>query len=181
MKARRAAALLGVSVVWLLLLCAPAFAHAKLVDAFPNDGDALSEPPGQLRLRFDEPVEAEFSPVEVYDEQNRRVDEDNARVDPEAPELVVVDLERLTEGSYTVEYRVTSIDGHVIDGEYGFSVGDDARAGERGAEEAPAQGAGRDEPEGAAQGAEGSGHLLHAVGLGVGALVFLALVLLRER
>ena len=32
------------------------------------------------------------------------------------------DLERLSKGSYTVKWRVTSIDGHVVEGRYAFAV-----------------------------------------------------------
>lgn len=129
---RRLAALLGLSTVWLLLLCVPALAHAELVETYPAEGAALVEPPEQVQLRFSEPVEAEFSPLKVYDQQDSRVDEDDARVSPNDATLVVIDLEELPEGSYNVEWRVTSVDGHTIDGEYGFAVDASAGTGEEG-------------------------------------------------
>jgi hypothetical protein len=51
-----------------------------------------------------------------------RVDAHDARVDPEDARVVLADLERMSEGSYTVEWRVTSIDGHVVEGRYDFAV-----------------------------------------------------------
>ncbi len=118
----RSAALLGLSAVWLLLSCGPALAHARLVETYPADGDALAESPEQVQLRFNEPVEAEFDPIEVYDQEDYRVDEDDARVSPDDRRLLVADLGELPEGSYTVEWRITSADGHPIDGGYEFVV-----------------------------------------------------------
>lgn len=119
---RRLAALLGLSAVWLLLLCGPAQAHARLEETYPADGDTLADPPEQVQLRFNEPVEAEFDPVEVYDQGDARVDEEDARVSPDDRRLLVVDLDELREGSHTVEWRVTSADGHPVSGTYEFDV-----------------------------------------------------------
>lgn len=118
----RPIALLVLSAVWLILSCGPALAHARLTEAYPADGDALAEPPEQVQLRFNEPVEAEFDPIEVYDQEGDRVDEDDARVSPDDRRLLVADLGELPEGSYTVEWRVTSADGHPVDGVYEFAV-----------------------------------------------------------
>ena len=121
---RRLVALLWLSAGWLLLSCVPALAHARLVQEEPADGATLAESPDRVELRFSEPVDAEFSPLEVRDSDGNRVDKDNARVDPDDARVLVVDLKELTEGSYTVQWRVTSIDGHVVEGSYGFAVTD---------------------------------------------------------
>jgi len=121
---RRLVALLWLAAVWLLLSCVPALAHARLVQEEPADGTALTESPDRVELRFSEPVDAAFSPPEVHDSDGNRVDKDNARVDPDDARVLVVDLKELTEGSYTVQWRVTSIDGHVVEGSYGFAVTD---------------------------------------------------------
>jgi copper transport protein len=84
------------------------------------------KPPDRVELRFSEPVDAEFSPLEVHNSEGERVDEHDARVDPEDARVVLADLEELPEGSYEVEWRVTSIDGHVVEGRYGFAVSDRA-------------------------------------------------------
>ena len=119
---RRLVALLWMSAVWLLLSCVPALAHARLVQEEPADGAALAESPDRVKLTFSEPVDAQFSPLEVRNSKGERVDEDNARVDPRDARVVIIDLKELPEGSYGVEWRVTSIDGHVVDGRYGFAV-----------------------------------------------------------
>jgi methionine-rich copper-binding protein CopC len=121
---QRLVAFMGLSAAWLLLSCVPALAHARLVQEEPADGATLAESPNRVKLRFSEPVDAEFSPLEVRNSEGDRVDEDNARVDPDDARVLVVDLEELSEDSYTVEWRVTSIDGHVVEGRYGFAVTD---------------------------------------------------------
>jgi copper resistance protein C len=137
----RLLALLWLSAVWLLLACVPALAHANLIGSSPPAESELSTPPEQVRLRFNEPVDAEFSPLEVRDADGERVDEGDARIDPEDARVVLADLEELPEGSYDVEWRVTSIDGHVVEGRYGFAV----------------TAAGEDRPPSDARGAEGRG------------------------
>jgi copper transport protein len=153
---RRAALLTGLAAAWLLLYCAPALAHATLVEASPARGGEVPEPPDWVELRFTEPVDAEFDPVVVRDAGGARVDARDGRVDPNDARVVLASLDELPEGSYTVEWRVTSIDGHVIDGRYGFAVeaaGDrppgDSENGESTTEAAGAHGGGhRAGPEG---------------------------------
>ena len=119
---RRAGVLAGLACAWLLLACAPALAHANLVEASPPQGSEVSRPPERIELRFSEPVDAEFDPVVVRAAGGARVDAHDARVDPEDARVVLAGLERVPEGSYTVEWRVTSIDGHVVEGRYDFAV-----------------------------------------------------------
>jgi copper resistance protein C len=120
---KRHATLLAVlTAAWLLLACAPALAHANLVEASPPRGGEVSKSPERVELRFSEPVEAEFDPVVVRAADGARLDAHDARVDPEDARVVLADVERLSKGSYTVKWRVTSIDGHVVEGRYGFAV-----------------------------------------------------------
>jgi copper transport protein len=132
---RRAALLAGLASAWLLLSCSPALAHANLVEASPPQGSEVSKPPERVELRFSEPVDAQFDPVVVRNSGGVRVDKGEARVDPEDTRVVLADLETLAEGSYTVKWRVTSIDGHIVGGRYGFAVaaaGEDQPSGDAG-------------------------------------------------
>src|ERR687895_610053 len=119
---RRAALLAGLTAAWLLLACAPALAHATLVEASPPQGSEVSKPPERVELHFSEPVDAEFDPVVVRGADGARDDAHHARVDPEDARVVLADVEKLSKGSYTVKWSVTSIDGHVVDGRYDFAV-----------------------------------------------------------
>jgi methionine-rich copper-binding protein CopC len=178
---RRLLALLWLSAVWLLLPCVPALAHARLLQEEPANGAALAKSPDRVELRFSEPVEAEFSPLEVRNPEGERVDKDNARVDPDDARVLIADLEELPEGSYTVDWRVTSIDGHVVEGRYEFAVtaaGENQPPGDvRGAEGQKAdEHTGHAEREPAAQdGAQdGSAPILAYSALSLGVLVVVA-------
>ena len=172
--ALRLAALLGLLAVWLVLSCAPALAHARLEETYPADGDAVSGPPEQVQLLFNEPIEAEFDPLKVYDQGGDRVDEDNARVSPNNRKLLVVDLEALSEGTYTADWRVTSTDGHPISGTRRFTVDASATGGAGEPIESIEQSA--------EQEASGGGftHSIHTAALGLAALVAVVLALLRK-
>ncbi|HEX2054795.1 MAG TPA: copper resistance protein CopC [Actinomycetota bacterium] len=178
----RLAALLGLSAVWLVLVCVPVMAHATLIETYPANGNTLAESPEQVQLRFDEPVEAEFDPIEVYDRQGNRVDRGNARVYPDDARVVVVDLEELPEGSYTVDWRVTSADGHPVSGTYGFAV-DASAAGTEGVGNPIVQVDPIEQP--AEQQQTGSARgIIRTLVLGlllVGALVVAGFVVLRRR
>lgn len=176
----------ALSAAWLFSWCAPAFAHAQLAESEPSAGEVLAEGPEQVRLRFNEPVDAAFDPLKVYDSRGERVDEDDARADPEDARVVEAGLEEgLAEGTYTVEYRVTSIDGHVVEGAHDFAVNADGPGD-------PGEAALADDGGGGGGGAEGPAdreeveagppvHYLHLVALAIGAVVFLAFALLRRR
>lgn len=102
---------------------APALADTAIESMSPAQGATVDRPPEQVQLKLAGPVDAAFSPLEVYDGQGRRVDEDNAGLDPEDPTILMVDLkDELSPGSYTVQYRFTGEDGHTITGSYEFAV-----------------------------------------------------------
>ena len=170
----RLAALLGLSAVWLVLSCAPALAHARLEETYPADEGVLAGSPEQVQLLFDEPIEAEFDPLKVYDQGGDRVDEDNARVSPNNRKLLVTDLQELPEGSYTVDWRVTSTDGHPISGTRRFAV-DASSTGGVGEPIEPIERLAQQEATGG-----GFLHTSHIVVLGLSALVVLVLALRRK-
>ena len=167
----------ALSFAWFFSWGDPAFAHAQLVEAAPSADEVLDETPGRVRLLFNEPVDAAFDPIEVRNREGERVDEGDARVDPENAKAVVVGLAQgLPEGSYEVDWRVTSIDGHPIHGTYGFVVDVPASDADAAAPDEPAE-----QP---AEKREGTGPALRYApfaALGLGALGLVAFALLRRR
>jgi hypothetical protein len=75
-----------------------------------------------VQLWFNEPVEAKFSTVSVLDAGGQRVDLADARVDPEDPKRLTVGLQPLGRGTYRVRFRVLSVDGHVVESEFPFTL-----------------------------------------------------------
>jgi hypothetical protein len=73
--------------------------------------------------------------IQVYDEQNTRVDKGDTRASSDDPRVLVVDLKKkLPDGVYGVDWEVTSKDGHVVDGALGFTVESSRATSERGAD-----------------------------------------------
>lgn len=105
-----------------LLAAAAAWGHAALVRSSPARRATLAAAPERVQLWFNEPVEPRFSTVSVWDAAGRQVDRGDARVEPGEPTRLVVGLPSLGPGSYRVRFRVLSVDGHVVEGEFPFTV-----------------------------------------------------------
>jgi methionine-rich copper-binding protein CopC len=113
----------GAHVVCALLLLFPglADAHAALVKAAPA-ARAVVDTPHRVDLWFNERLEAAYSSVSVWDAGGTRVDRQDVLVGADDPKRLSVGVAPLRPGSYTVRYRVLSVDGHVIESSFTFTV-----------------------------------------------------------
>lgn len=96
-------------------------AHATLLQTEPPSGSQLAEAPDKVRLSFNERVEAIFNSIEVLDQNGKRVDDGNPRV-VGGGDTLELGLKALEAGKYTVVWRVNSLDGHQVQGRFGFGV-----------------------------------------------------------
>ena len=102
-----------------------AYAHANLARSAPAPNSILDSPPSQVVVWFTEPVEPKFSEIRVLDAQGDRVDRDDSVVDRNDATAVLVTLEPLSNGTYTVAWtNVSTVDGHRVRGSFVFSVGE---------------------------------------------------------
>jgi methionine-rich copper-binding protein CopC len=113
---------------WLLalaVLLAPggADAHAFLVKSAPARRATLGQPPSRVELWFNERIEPAYSTVSVWDTGNARVDREDVAVAAADPKLLTVSLQPLRPGAYTVRFRVLSVDGHLVESSFPFTVG----------------------------------------------------------
>ena len=113
--------------IWLAVLVMTALpdgasAHAFLVKSIPARRAALLRPPNRVQLWFNERLEPAYSTLSVTDASGRRVDSREVKVGPEDPKLLSVPLPPLEAGTYTIRFRVLSVDGHVVESEYAFTV-----------------------------------------------------------
>jgi methionine-rich copper-binding protein CopC len=99
-----------------------AWGHAALVKSTPAQRATLARSPDRVRLWFNEPLEAKFARVSVWDGQGRQVDQQDAGVGPDDPKALSVGIPALGPGAYTVRYRVLSVDGHVVGGSFRFTI-----------------------------------------------------------
>jgi methionine-rich copper-binding protein CopC len=104
----------------LLLLIPPALAHAFLHHATPAAGSTLHTSPPEVALRFSEKLEPSFSTAHVVGPDGAAVGE-AAKVDADAT-LLRVKLPQLAPGAYKVAWHAVSIDSHVTDGGFTFTV-----------------------------------------------------------
>lgn len=114
-------AVVGGAAAPVVILAPAAAAHSVLLSVDPQDGAALDAAPDRVTLTFNEDINQSFATVAVTSDADRtnRVAGEPA-VDGGT---VTASVEDLPAGAYTVGYRVTSADGHVISGSSGFTVG----------------------------------------------------------
>ena len=113
----------GAALVLLALLLTPGvgFSHASLVRSAPARRAVLVKAPDRVQLWFNERLEGQFSRLEVWDGASR-VDLKDVQVDPAEPKKLSVGLPPLSPGAYVVRFRVLSVDGHVVQAEFRFTV-----------------------------------------------------------
>lgn len=109
-------------VLALSLHASPVLAHAMLVKAEPARRAALVKAPVQVRLWFNEGVEKDYAALTVLDESKRPLTEVIPQISADDPKSIVLPLPELPPGKYTVKFRVLSVDGHVVDSSYDFTV-----------------------------------------------------------
>jgi methionine-rich copper-binding protein CopC len=106
----------------LLLATLPALAHAMLERASPAVGSTIKSAPAEITLRFTEKLEPAFSTVAVTGRGGERVDSGDPHVDPGDPMVLRVSLKPLAAGPYKVAWRVVSVDTHVTQGDFRFTI-----------------------------------------------------------
>lgn len=97
-------------------------AHATLVKSDPPRRASLSIPPKQIQLWFNEKIEGSYASVVVLDSNKKSITDNNPEVVSDDPKSVVLNIPEIEHGRYTVQYRVMSVDGHVIESSFDFSV-----------------------------------------------------------
>jgi methionine-rich copper-binding protein CopC len=116
-------AVLGLALLVALPLApTEGWAHAVLVRSAPAARAALARPPERVQLWFNERLESAYSTVSVWDDAGHRVDAADAAVDPAEPTRLSVGVPALGAGTYTVKFRVLSVDGHLVESQLSFTV-----------------------------------------------------------
>jgi methionine-rich copper-binding protein CopC len=112
----------GAMLMTMCLHAAPALAHSMLVKAEPPRRAVLAKAPTQVRLWFNEELEGEYASLVVLDAEKHLVTEIKPRLTPDNPKSIVLPLPELTPGKYSVKFRVLSVDGHVVESFFDFTV-----------------------------------------------------------
>jgi copper transport protein len=107
------------------LTAAPAAAHAVVVSSSPGDGEVVPDAPREVQIQFSERVSADLGGLTVLDADGARVDNNDSRVEPTGDLLQASVGDDLDDGTYVMNYRVISADGHPITGAIVFGIGTD--------------------------------------------------------
>jgi copper resistance protein C len=119
------AALLSALLVALLASLAlagagAAAAHATRIATDPAEGAALSQGPRRVSATFNEALQPEFAAMTVVGPDGNLWSADDPHV---RGAVISVGVRPLgPEGTYTVNYRVTSADGHPVSGSWSFRL-----------------------------------------------------------
>lgn len=116
-----------VGAVMAMAMCvyaAPALAHSMLVKAEPPRRALLAKAPTQVRLWFNEEIEGDYASLVVLDADKHPVTEINPQLAPDDQKSIILPLPELAPGKYSVKFRVLSVDGHVVESSFDFTVKD---------------------------------------------------------
>ncbi len=109
-------------VLILLMVPVSSWGHAYLVKSSPARRAVLSTPPTRVVLWFNERLEAQFSQLSIWNAEGQQVDGGDVQVGPDDRKRLSVGIPTLPTGSYTVKYRVLSVDGHIVEADYPFTI-----------------------------------------------------------
>lgn len=111
-------------ILLLMMQTNSVWAHASLVKSDPPRRASLSESPSQIQLWFNEEIETAYASVQVFDSNGKIVSVDEPKAVEDDPKSVVLAMPVLGSGSYKVQFRVLSVDGHVVESNYSFRIKD---------------------------------------------------------
>jgi len=97
-------------------------AHSLLVRSEPGRSATVTRAPERVRLWFSERIEPAYARLSVWSEAGTQVDAGDAAVDSNDPALLSVSTPNLGPGRYTARFRVLSVDGHVVESAFAFTV-----------------------------------------------------------
>ena len=106
-------------VIWAIGLSSDAFAHSKVNFTSPEDGAVLKQVPASLQMQFGNKIS--LTKIRIYIEDQNPIDLglDHSKG---FEDRFSFPLSTEMDGKYRVEWRGLSIDGHVMQGEFTFTV-----------------------------------------------------------
>jgi copper resistance protein C len=117
-----AKSLLRLVVIANLALPLPVFAHAIMVKAQPAVDSTIAESPKQVDVWFNDKVGSEYKALAVINSAGKRVDNKNIEQETFDQSHLYITVPDLPPDTYTVRYRVVSIDTHIVTGKFKFTI-----------------------------------------------------------
>ena len=98
------------------------FAHAKLVKSDPGRRAIIKTAPKEIRLWFNEKLEPAYSSASLFDGKGKSVAAGSSTVPRDDPKRLTLPVGTLLPGEYQVKYRILSVDGHVSEASFSFTL-----------------------------------------------------------
>jgi copper resistance protein C len=98
------------------------FAHAKLVKSDPGRRAVIKTPPKEIRLWFNEKLEPAYSSASLSGADGKLIATKPASLSGDDAKYMILAVEPLPPGIYRVKFRVLSVDGHVVDSSFTFTL-----------------------------------------------------------
>jgi len=117
-------------LIVVFILAAPvtsALAHSMLVKAEPPRRAVLTKPPTHVRLWFNEKIEGDYASLVVLDANKQPITDAKPTLASDDQKSIVLPLPNLAPGKYSVKFRVLSVDGHVVESTFDFTVKGDTQ------------------------------------------------------
>ena len=106
---------------------ASALAHSMLVKAEPARRAVLTKAPNQVRLWFNEKIEGDYASLVVLDDKKQSITDVKPTLASDDPKSIILPLPELVPGKYSIKFRVLSVDGHVVESSFDFTVKGEAQ------------------------------------------------------
>ena len=119
-RARGSAVLVAVFLVLGVVLAGPVGAHAALVSMTPEADSTLETAPSEIVLEFNEGISATSDAVRVFDPSGRELGDVEVSSTDDTITASLPEFD--ADGSYTVDWKAVSADGHPIRGAYLFHL-----------------------------------------------------------
>ena len=113
--------MLGLAVSAVLGWATPAGAHANLISTTPSQGSTVDQAPPVVVMTFSEGISVKDDGVRLLDPSGAQVPGTSTTAEGFEARMRVPELTR--QGTYTVDWKAVSADGHPIRGAWVFNVG----------------------------------------------------------
>jgi methionine-rich copper-binding protein CopC len=98
------------------------FARPTLVGSSPAKDQVLDAPPIEIRLTFNEHVEARASSIKLVSATGKHFDADRPHPDKADPHSIVASVPVLRPGAYRARWTTVGSDGHKSRGDLSFTI-----------------------------------------------------------
>ena len=98
------------------------FAHAIMVKSQPEQNAIIATSPQKIDVWFNDKVGNEYKALAVIDSAGNRVDNKDVQQELMDASHIYCTTPTLSSGTYTIRYRVVSIDTHIVTGKFQFTI-----------------------------------------------------------